>query len=102
MEYQRKDFFVEKESTGVDGFVVIDTDETRGYRVAERWEPPKTPYITNPQADSKWLTYWIPARSLAARVEAGKCEQTTTVSDKQFRGVMNLAGVDEDEVAAPA
>lgn len=93
MEYDTKDFFVENEDKDVQGFVVIETDETEGYRIAEKWNRSEA------QGGPVWITYWIPAGTLSARADRGECKKTTSVSDKQFRGVLNLAGV-KKQVAA--
>lgn len=89
MEYQTKDFFTEVEASDVGGFVVIDTDETEGYRMAEKWNRPER------DGGPTWLTYWISEQALQDRLDAGKCRHTTEVSDEQFQGILNLAGVSE-------
>ncbi len=91
MEFDPKAFFVEKEAHDVEAFVVIESSESGpgygepSYRMAEKW----TPHDSDPE----WTTYWIPEETLLARIERGECAYAKDVSDKQFKGVLNLAGV---------
>lgn len=87
MEYDTKAFFVEKDEPDVKGFVVIDTDDSAGYRMAEKWVRPEA------EGGERWLTYWIPEAALEERLAAGQCAYSTQVSEKQFRGLLRLAGV---------
>jgi len=97
MEFTIKDFFTEKEANDVGGFVVIDTDEGgAGYRMAEKWNRPER------DGGPTWLTYWISEEALQDRLDAGKCAHAKTISAKQFRGVLNLAGVSDQYQEAMA
>jgi len=82
MEYEPGDFFTEHDDDAVKGFAIIETDESEGYRIAEKW-----------QHSGNWTTYWRPADQLLERVVDGNCEKTKTLSDEQFNGLLKLAGV---------
>lgn len=86
MEHTIGEFFVEHEANDVTGFAIVDTDESEGYRIAEKWE--------RPNADDTWLTYWISEEALAKREAAGKCKLARELNGKQLQGIGNLAGVE--------
>jgi len=89
MEFDPKAFFVEKEESDVQAFIVIDSSENHpsydgpAYRMAEKWTPANE--------DARWTTYWIPEETLLARIERGECAYSKDVTDKQFKGVTRLA-----------
>lgn len=85
MEHTTGEFFVEHEADDVTGFAIVDTDETEGYRIAEKWERPD---------EAVWLTYWISEEALAKRQADGKCEKARDLNAKQLRGIGNLADVE--------
>lgn len=87
MKFDTRAFFTELSDSDVDGFAVIETDSTEGYRMAEKWNRPER------DGGPTWLTYWIPEEALLDRIQSGKCKQTTTLSHKQYRGVLKLADV---------
>ena len=92
MKFDPKDFFVEKEASDVEGFVIIDSDEGgAGYRMAEKWEQEKRTPGSAP--NSTWITYWLPEERLQERLSEEKCAHSRTITDTQFEGVLNLAGV---------
>lgn len=103
MEYDQRDFFTEIEDSDVQGFVVIETAEDgepgslsgeESYRIAEKWNR------SDRDGGPVWITYWMPAQALDNRIAEGSCKHTTTMSEEQFRGVLNLAGVEhQTEVA---
>lgn len=106
MEFETKQFFTETEDSDIQGFVVVATSTDGGpitgesgtaYRIAEKWNRPEQ------DGGPVWTTYWIPEETLLARVERGECAPTKVVTDTQFKGVCNLAGI-ADQVAnkAPA
>ena len=85
MKFDPKDFFVEKEASDVEGFVIIDSDEGgAGYRMAEKWEQ---------EEKTQWITYWLPEERLQERLSEERCAHSKTITDTQFEGVLNLAGV---------
>lgn len=94
MEFNKRAFFAEKAETNVQGFIVIETSESGpgygepSYRMAEKWN--------RADGDSMWVTYWIPAETLNARIERGDCAYAKDVSETQFKGVLNLAEVAEE------
>lgn len=94
--FETKDFFAEFEDPTVPGFFVIEVSDGDGpcrdradaqgaYRIAEKWN--------SPNAETTWLTYWIPESKLQKRVDEGKCELISKATDKQFEGALKLAGV---------
>lgn len=91
MHYEPRQMFVELEDDDVEGFVIIDTDDTEGYHIAEKWTPD--------DGEKRWSDYWLPVDHLDERLEQGHCKKSKFLTEKQFRGVLNLAGV-KDRVLA--
>lgn len=78
--FERGDVFNEKDDSRVDGFFIIDTDESEGYRIAEKDTPPDG-------RESRWISYWVPEASLQDRTDSGACEKHTEASDEQIQSI---------------
>lgn len=88
MEYETGAFLTELEADDVSGLTVIEVNEdSEQYRIAEKWNRPES------EGGPTWLTYWISEEALADRMERDAVEYKQQLSDKQLRGVLNLAEV---------
>lgn len=97
MEHQPKDFFTDVAADSVGGFAIIETSESdERYRVVEKWERPES------EGGPTWTVYWIRAVALEERKQDGSVQFKQQLSDKQFSGVLTLAGVDEQHSAEAA
>lgn len=85
MSYSVGDFFKEHEASDVNGFGIIASSDTAGFRIAEKWLRPEH------EGGETWLTYWITEEALSDRVDADKCEKLKELSDKQLDGMRKLA-----------
>lgn len=89
MEHNKATYFVENEEPNVKGFTIIETGDEQ-YHIAEKWD--------DPNDSEKWLSYWIEAEELAARIGAGHCEKKAELTDKQFEKVCGK--IDHSKVVA--
>lgn len=92
MEYDRRQYFREHDDESVKGFTVIETDQTEGYRVAEKWQ--------RDNESNKWISYWVSEEKLADRVADSLCEPAATLTDEQFERVCE--NVDARVLADPS
>lgn len=83
MDYDRRQYFRDHTDPTVNGLTIIETDESEGYRIAEKWD-------RSDEAPT-WVTYWIPASKLDQRAAEGKVEPVGKLSDEQFEQVCQLS-----------